>query len=1017
MSRLDLKHLAAAVLSCQAVVAFADDELVIYALRDGGPASGVVATLDGEVEQPIGQDGSVSFDLEPGPHSVELSRQGQSIHSFRFDSANGQLVDVNVALDSDGEPQVSIERYFETETPRERLQAPTGTLSGRVSADGMPLAGAELAVRGTDVVARTDDAGRYEITLPRGVYELQITHSQLDAPRTEEVRVVSNVTKAEHFRFGSAQAAGAAPTLEEVVVVAKFQPSAFGESERFSVNILETIGIEQLARFGDTDVAGSVVRVPSVTVQNDRYIFIRGLGGRYITTTLNGSTMPSTDPTKREVPLDLFPANLVEQLDIKKTFIANMPGESTGGNLVINTRTFPEEAAGKLSLTLGFIPDLTGDDVYADPADGSWDFIGWDDGSREEPPAVEAIAALLGCGECQDEISGGVRQELGQVAGLLLQDNLDLDSETATPKVSLGANYGDVYYLGDSELGFFAAGNYRNGWSQRESGVQRTYEGDGDLADDFEFEEYSNFIEANGLLALGLNVGDSSYQSNTMVSRSTDNSVRVAQGFDGDQLVDSFRYSMEWVERQFISQQLAGEHVAGGSGLVANWQLTGSQARRYAPDRREVRFDMENQQDTVYNLEVPELVRRYDDLSDDNVDGSVDFEYAWADSTLSFGAQAIFRERDADSASYGYTGGQTAIDDNAPNLLVSDVIHSGNITGNTNTGYTFQDKTLASDSYEADMTLYGVYASYDVRFADVYQLVIGGRFEDYEQTTDTFEIQTGTPVQSEVDEGIFLPSLSFNWDLTDMQKLRFAASRTAIRPDFKETSNATFYDNEFDFRVRGNPLLDAGTATNFDLRWELYWSDQESVSVAVFYKDLQDTIERVVLEASGTAGNSRTFENTDAELYGVEVDGRRDFDLNATGSRSMFVALNASYIDSEAKLEGGETRKLQGQPDYTFNFVVGYDDFATRFRQEVTALLNQSGDAIVDVGILGQPDIIEEPRMSLDLNYKFYLSDDFVLRAKVRNLLDAEVEFTQGGQVFQKYKRGVELEAGIDWNF
>ena len=129
------------------------------------------------------------------------------------------------------------------------------------------------------------------------------------------------------------------------------------------------------------------------------------------------------------------------------------------------------------------------------------------------------------------------------------------------------------------------------------------------------------------------------------------------------------------------------------------------------------------------------------------------------------------------------------------------------------------------------------------------------------------------------------------------------------------------------------------------------------------------------------------------------------------------MALNASLIESEIELDGGETRKLQGQPDYTFNLAVGLDDYAGDIRQEVTLLINQSGETIVDVGLTDLPDVVEEPRFDLDLNYKAFLTESLVFKAKAGNLLDETVEFTQGGQVFQEYKQGVTLEAGIDWNF
>ncbi|WP_043770129.1 TonB-dependent receptor [Algiphilus aromaticivorans] len=1024
MHRLGLKYIAAAALACFAATAAADDELVIYAFDDGLPATGAIVVLDGDKRQPVDESGEVVFDLSAGQHSVAVTKGGTTLHSFNFSSAQGQLVDINVALRDDADPQVSVERYFETETARDRAQAPKGSVIGTLRLGGSVLPRAELRINERDTTVEADGNGRFRVELPRGIYELEITHPSLESPATESLRVVSDMEITQNIRLGSPQQRGPAATgaIEEVVAVAKFRPSAFAESEQFSSNVLETIGLEQLSRFGDSDVAASVVRVPSVTVQDSRFVFIRGLGGRYVTTTLNGATLPSTDPTKREVPLDLFPSNIVKQLDVKKTFLAGMPGESTGGNLVINTRTFPDESSGKLSVSLGYTSGLTGQRVDADPFRSSTDYFGFDRAERDEPGGAEAIAALFDC--CSDQLSAGEQQQLGRIAGELIKDGFDLDTATAGPEISIGGNFGDVYDLQGMELGFFVAGNYKNGWTQKDKGVRRTYSAAGDVLDDFEFRESNFNVEASGLAALGLNVGDSSYQANTLVSRSTDNRVRVSEGIDGDEFQPAYSYSIDYAERQFLSQQFAGEHLIGPAGdLVANWQVTGSQATRYAPDRREVRFSRVGDEEN-FRLEVPELVRRYDDLVDNNVDASADLEYifdsALGESTLQGGFQVISRERDSESSSYGFQGGQNVDDLNvAPNRRVDDVINSDNITGDTGTGYTFQDKTLESDSYEAELELNSLFLSYGLRFLNDFQVIAGARYEAYEQTTDTNEVLSGDPLTSRIDDDVLLPSLSFNWDITQDQKLRLAATKTVSRPDFKETSNATFYDPQFDFRVRGNPLLEVSEVINLDGRWELYWSEQESVSVALFYKDIDSPIERVLQRASGTAGNSRTFRNGEsAEIYGVEVDGRRDFALGESAARNIFVALNASLIESEIQLQSGESRKLQGQPDYTFNFVLGYDDFASKYRQEITALLNQSGETIVDVGLTDAlDDIVEEPRLSLDLNYKIFLSENLAIKAKARNLLNAEVEFTQGGKVFQKYEEGVELEAGIDWSF
>ncbi len=1024
MKKFSQSVVSVAVLTCLASAAAAKDELVVHVFRDGAVASDLAASLDGGTPTPASASGAFVFDLGAGPHSIQVLAAGQPLHAFRFDAAAGQNVDINVTLGQDAQPHVEIESYAKNQVAAERSGAPTGSLTGVVTLGGSPLQGATVTARDSRVFVTTDAQGHYTLELPRGSYEVVVSHPQIIGGTTRQtLRIVSGINGRQDLAFASdgtvAQAVVPAD-VEQVVVVSKRETE---RTEQAATNIVDVIDAEQLARVGGTDVAASVVRVPSITIQQDRYVFIRGLGDRYVTTTLNGATLPSTDPSKRTVPLDLFPTNMVSQLDVRKTFTANMPGESTGGNLVINTRTFPTEPGGSVTMSTSYTSDLTGKKVNGDSISGDFDALGADDGSRQENGLLPLISDAIGR---SDELSANQITRLQQAGGFLIKDNLDPKQTTAGPKGTLNMNYGDVFEIGDMELGYFAAGNFTNGWSQRTDGVLRTYGSGGGTLDDFKFEEQTNFVDTSGLLSLGLSAGDHSFASNTLVSCSTESSVRVLDGFDGDELVPSYRYSMEWIERQFIAQQFSGQHSLGN--LLAKWQLTGSRAERESPDRREVRYDLRTGDDHdstgaiidgagsgngIYNLKTADLLRRYDDLTDDNLDLSTDWSYQFDSSMLSVGAQGIKRERESNSRSYGFRGAES----NAPNLSVGDVINVDTITGNQATGFAFVDKTLPSDSYDADLDLYAGYVSYDMKFADTYQLVAGGRYEQFKQTTDTFSLAGAqNAVTLEIDEGIFLPSLSFNWFIDGERQLRAVASRTVARPDFKETSNATFYDNEFDFRVRGNPLLKISEVDNFDLRFEQYWDDGQNASVALFYKDLKDPIERVAVTASGTAGNTRTFQNADsAKIYGVEIDGRKEFSLDSAFVHTLFLALNASYIESEVDLAGGASRKLQGQPDYTANLIVGYDDTATR--QQITLLLNQNGDSIQDVGIQGNPDVIEEPRLSLNLNYRYEVLDDLVLKFKAVNLLDADVEFTQGGKVFQGYRRGAEFEAGFDWKF
>ena len=1039
----------------------AADELLIYVFSADAPAADAEVVID---QKPVGKtalDGSLLVDVSgDGTHTLSVVTDEGNVET-RFSSAAGQLIDAIIEIDLD---EVFLDIYSQAEGVADRQRAAEGTLKILVTSGGEPVSEESVYIAGLGTSLRTNASGEVSISLPRGRYRTQV------AEQSANLRIVGGLMRMVELAINDSRETieMALPQLEEVFVVASFDPTSLEVSERDTTNIVDTIGVELLARFADSDVAASVVRVPGISVQDDKYVFIRGLGGRYVSATLNNATMPSTNPTKRTVPLDLFPSNFVSQLDIKKTFLTSMPGESTGGNLVINTKTFPDEAIRGVNIQGGYTPGLTSETVFVDPLAGDFDGLGWDDGTRRADPALSVISEMLASGQAVDSQTGETFQlddytagELRRAGALLLEDGFDPSFESAAPAAKMGVNFGDLFLLDRSELGVYAALNYSNEWSQRENGERYTYESQGEVADNFLYRQYSNTIQLNGFLSVGWNVGDSTFEWNTVASRVTDSQLERSVGQEGDEFQALIRQTIQWEERQYLSTQVAGSHFLTDSGsLLFEWQATLSQADRYAPDRREydftatssatnpetlkAQYDFQSpndQQTDLFNgfiLEPGTIVRRYDELVDDNLDLSGKFVWDVFDSGVSFaqlttGVQVISRARDADSATYGFNVNQVRDDLlRTSNLLVSDVVYSCDdaaasiecgaetargISNNANTGLVFVDKTLASDSYDAELEYNSAYVMYDHTFDSSWQVIVGGRYETYKQITNTFSLQGEQgSVQSVIDEDSILPSVGVNWFVADTHQLRFALSQTVARPDFKEAANATFYDNEFNVRVRGNPFLEISNIINADLRWEWYLSEIDNLSVALFYKDMDKPIERVVQAASGTAGNTRTFQNSDsAALYGVELDGRFEFILGDGYDQTLFFAFNAAFIESEVSANNQEDRSLQGQPEYTANLIFGYDHVSAG--HQLTVLLNQNGKSIADVGVSGQPDVFLEPRLDLNVVYRFGISDSLTLKAKLENLLDDEIEYTQGGQVFQVYNRGPSIQVGLDWQF
>ena len=388
----------------------ASDELIVYVFYNGVPVVNASIALDGETFGTTGSDGSIHGVLDAGAHVVLAKGRDGDVGVSRFASNAGQLADVIIDL---GVGASRVDLHSVTESLSERLGAQSGTIVVRVLRGGSPEAGVIVNFSGNGI-GTTDANGIIEKELPRGSYRVSAEGVQ------RSVRSVGGIVRSVTLKLESQQIQVEMPTLEleEVFVMGTFDPSGFELSERDTAGVVDTIGVELLSRYSDSDVASSVIRVPGISVQDSKYIFIRGLGGRYVAATLNNSTMPSTNPSKRTVPLDLFPSSFVNQLDIKKTFLPYMPGESTGGNLVINTKTFPDEPVRGLSFGAGFLGGMTTEQVATDPLSGNFDVIGWDDGARERDVGVFGISQALGIGTVSDvdgnsyEINAAIEGEL-----------------------------------------------------------------------------------------------------------------------------------------------------------------------------------------------------------------------------------------------------------------------------------------------------------------------------------------------------------------------------------------------------------------------------------------------------------------------------------------------------------------------------------------------------------------------------------------------------------------------------
>lgn len=1008
-----LKLLGGAALLFAAQYAQAQD-LLVNAWKTGNPVNGASVNIDGaEAGATDGEGFFRSGELQPGEHTGSVSVEGRTIN-FQFTVEDGQSAVFSVTVPAQGEPATSI-RVVDSGNA-EALN--TGTVAGVATSmeTGGAIAGARISVPGTDYATTTGADGSFELELPRGSYSVRIAHPEYGN------REVSGVVAAPGLAANldlQLSVAGDAGSIEEVVAVASYVPDTGSEQERSSAAVLDVIDSEQIARFGDSTAAAALSRVAGLTIQDDKYAVVRGLTGRYNTTTLNGAWVPSTDPTRRVVPLDMFPAGVLDTVNVQKSWTPDQPGDATGGAIMLTTREYPAEDTKKISASIGYNSVVTGESVdWQQGGDSDW--LGYDDGSRELPAIVRAATndGKAGLGDYTDQ----QREQLGQS----FDPTYGLESETAAPDVSLGLTSGNSMTRGENEYGYLIGLKYKNKWSLQD-GIENTYQADLSPAEEYAYEKAANTIELGGMLSLGASLGyNHKITSNTLVLRNAQASTKVSRGrVTEDQNIPSYKVAHEWVERQILSQQFVGEHALPSlNEAQLDWRVTTSQAKRLSPDRRSYEYDGRDS-DRVLRLVDSTIERRWDELTDQNDQFGADLTLPIGDvsgvyTELKTGFDIFTRNRDSEVIRFGYLwrGDQAEQDQVSEDLNPDNVLTPANIRPD---GYELVNSTVRADtgstfvdSYEADWDMTAYYLMGDLDYQGIFQVVGGWRIEDSEQTVDS------AAKDARLEEKDVLPGLSATWFLREDIQLRAAYSQTVSRPDFTELAPSAVIDPIFGFPVVGNPDLKRTKVDNYDLRGEWYLSATESVSLALFQKDFDKPIERTLENASGSASDARTFENADsATNEGVELDFRKEFYVGDTEQHSFFVQGNYAWINSQVDLglttESESERSLQGQSDYIANIQLGYDHLNSG--QKVTLIYNEFGERIALVDKGSKPPVMEEPFTSVKLNYEKALNLDMTLSASIDNLLDDDVEFTQGGKVFRKYAPGRTYEVGFSYQF
>lgn len=816
----------------------------------------------------------------------------------------------------------------------------------------------------------------------------------------------------------SVTAAQQTPLIEEISVIGQFVP----DEKRGTDQIANVVGEEQFTRSGDSNIAESLKRVSGLSTVAGKYVYVRGLGERYATTLLNGAILPSPEPLNRVVPMDLFPTGILESVLVQKTYSAAYPGEFGGGVLQMRTKKSTDEFFWNFASTVGVIDNATFKDGFM-VSGGDTDWLGMDDGFRAPSQALLNATANGNELKLKSRFSGiGVPAEELEAVGESFNNQYTPTEESAAPNVNISTSFGNFYDVGSTgmKLNYLASLDYSNSWDinriERNTFVPSSV--GLDIQEDLDVVNTENSIDLSGIFSAGLDIDENNNVRFTSVAlRQTDDRVFQTTGETLD-APDLSTTELQWVEREILSNQLQGDHYFPAfNELVVNWRYSDIIATREAPDTRSYRYD-----GGEFSSRVDGNMRSFDVLEDNASELGIDLTmvlYGPRNSIITpkLGYVSSEKERESEIRRFGFAFNGPIANDNQLLLRpLEEILSPENITEK---GFVIRELTRPTDSYRANNSLEAFYGQVEFNFDDRLRLTFGGRQEDFEQVTTTFDLfRPSASVVADLSRKEFLPAFSATYIHYDHQ-FRFAYSETVSRPDFRELSMSPFINPETGREIFGNPNLDITSITNFDFRWEWYFGFADYVSAGVFYKEFVDPIEAVIFSP---VDPRITYINAEsAENQGIEIEGYKRLDFLGPLGEDFYVQGNVSFIDSLVNIRQSDlgsltssSRPLQGQSDVLFNVQIGYEPYSGT---TATLLYHYFGDRIDSVGIEGAPDLIQEGYGELNFIFIKELNRNWQVTAKAKNILDARSEITQGSLLTNGFNLGREASIQVQYRF
>lgn len=931
-------------------------------------------------------------------------------------------------------------------------QETTGSIAGKLTDkefNNEPLPFANVLIKGTTTGTTSDVDGLYEIKdLAPGSYTVIFSFVGYETVEMPAEVIAGKVTTI-NVPMGASAA-----SLDEIVI----KTTARKESEaallldmKKATEIKQSIGAQELARKGKGDAAEAIAAISGVSKQEgSSNVYVRGLGDRYLNTTMNGLTLPSNDINKKNIDLDLFSTDIIENVSISKAYSSRFYGDFSAGNVDVTSKDY----TGK-----GFIDFFVGSSVNATAVDKSFvknegtSYFGYYNRYDNNPFAV------------------------------ILSHGIDPESAASPININFGGAFGKSFdFENGSRLSLYGTGSFENGYEYRRGRNVNYTNVENKAFEDAEEFEYSTKTTAMVSANFKLNNTHSFKFNSLFINNSTD---RVGYfGIDGggrnrDAFLDTdqgfYQMNVQFNQNLIYVNQLLGRHRFEKWDI--DWGFGYNNVKAHEPDRKRItlenyQFFLDNDPNTnanFFNNVVYDNQRYFQDIHDEEYNSRINTAFDASETVkLNFGFNGRLKERRFENIRYGY-------DLTNPNTPVADVndfnsifsLQNLNITPNTGglyqiqvfnsiPGQSFVNRPgLPENSYNGELEVFAPYANAEIKSKDEKWLIVPGvRAEFIDQSISYDVINLGSLGVNSVSasETVFLPSLSLRYALNDDMNLRASASQTISLPEFKEV--APFVYEGVSQRLGGNPDLLGRTANvsytnvedvsyseiiNLDLKYEWFVSPNELISLGGFYKRISNPVNQVIaFDATGTQRYFRTGEK--AQVFGIEAEIRKNILMHDDDKTKLAAGFNATYMHTQQDLYDviigtynvsfeNDEEELQGASPWIINADISYSPKIGNFEPQANLVFSYFADRIDALGSGQTGNVIEKGIPTLDFILRGKISEKLDFSFGVSNILNPTIQYfreatigdvlvtSANGKDVTDYKRGVTSGFSLKYKF